>query len=45
LIIWLIFFLFLQTKPSFSPLFAWSPLDISATADSVFAVSEGYQLN
>jgi hypothetical protein len=39
------FFLFLQTKPSFSPLFAWSQLDISAISDSVFAVSEGYQLN
>jgi hypothetical protein len=45
LIIWLIFFLFLQTKPSFSRLFAWSQLDISATWDSVSAVSEGYQLN
>jgi hypothetical protein len=36
---------FLQTKPSFSPLFAWSRLDISATSDSVSAVSQGYQLN
>jgi hypothetical protein len=46
LIIWLIFFLFLQTKRSFSPLFAcWSQLDISATSDSVAALSEGYQLN
>jgi hypothetical protein len=43
--IWLIFFLFLQTKPSFSPLFAWSQLDISTISDSVSAVSEGYQLN
>jgi hypothetical protein len=32
-----------QTK--FSPLFAWSQLDISAISDSVSAVSEGYQLN
>jgi hypothetical protein len=39
------FFLFLQTKPSFSPLFALSQLDISATLDSVSAVSEGYHLN
>jgi hypothetical protein len=45
LIIWLIFFLFLLTKPSFSPLFAWSQLDTSATSDSVSAVSEGYQVN
>ncbi len=44
MIIWLIFFLFLQTKPSFFPLFAWSQLDISAASDSVSAVSEGYQL-
>ncbi len=44
-IIWLIIFLFLQTKPAFPPLFAWSHLDISATSDSVYAVSEGYQLN
>jgi hypothetical protein len=29
-IIWLIFFLFLQTKPSFCRLFAWSHLDFSA---------------
>jgi hypothetical protein len=41
----IIFFLFLQTKPSFSPLFAWSKLDISASLDSVSAVFEGYQLN
>jgi hypothetical protein len=41
----LIFFLFLQTNQSFSPLFAWSQLDIYATSDSVTAVSEGYQLN
>ncbi len=41
----LIFFLFLQTKPSFSCLFAWSQLDISATSGSVSVVSEGYQLN
>jgi hypothetical protein len=44
LIIWLIFFLFLQTKPSLSPLFAWSQLDISAISDSVSVVSEGFQL-
>ncbi len=37
----LIFFLFLQTKPSFPLLFAWSQLDISPTSDSVSAVSEG----
>ncbi len=43
--VWLIFFLFLQTKPIYSTLFAWSQLDISATSDSVSAVSEGYQLN
>ena len=36
MIIWLIFFLFLQTKPSY----AWSQLGISATLDSVSAVSE-----
>ncbi len=36
--------IFLQTKP-ISHLFAWSQLDISATSDSVSAVSEGYQLN
>jgi hypothetical protein len=35
----------LQTKPSFSPLFAWSQMDISATSDSVSSVSEFYQLN
>ncbi len=45
MIIWLIFFLFLQTIPSFSPLFAWSQLDISAISYSVSAISEGYQLN
>ncbi len=33
-----------QTK-FFSSLFAWSQLVISATLDSVSAVSEGYQLN
>jgi hypothetical protein len=33
------------TKPRFSPLFAWSQLDISATSDLVSTVSEGYQLN
>jgi hypothetical protein len=42
---WIIFFLFLQTKPSLSPLFAWSQLYISATSDSVSRVSEGYQLS
>ena len=35
LIIRLIFFLFLQIKPSFSPLFDWSQLDFSATSVSV----------
>jgi hypothetical protein len=45
LIIWLIFFLLLQTKQSFSPLFAWSQLDIYATSKSVSAVSEAYQIN
>ncbi len=30
MIIWLIFFLFLQTKPQFLGLFAWSQLDLSA---------------
>ncbi len=44
MIIWLVFFLFLQTKPSFSTLFAWSQLDISATLDSVSAMSEVYQI-
>jgi hypothetical protein len=39
-IIWLIFFLFLQTKPSFSPLIAWFQLDFSATLDSVSAVQQ-----
>jgi hypothetical protein len=45
LIIWLIFFLFLQTKPSFSPLIAWFQMDNSVTSDLVSAVCEGYQLN
>ncbi len=45
MIIWLIFFLFLQTKPRFSPLFAWSQLDISATSDYVSVVYDDYQLN
>ncbi len=45
MIIRLIFFLFLQTKPSFSRLFAWSQLDISAILDSVSAGSEGCLLN
>jgi hypothetical protein len=35
----------LQTKPSVSPLFAWSQLDISAISDAVSELSEGYQLN
>jgi hypothetical protein len=35
----------LQTEPSFSPLFAWSQPEISATSDSVSGVSEAYQLN
>jgi uncharacterized membrane protein len=37
--IWLIFFLFLQTKPSFCRLFAWSQLDFSAIPVSISAVS------
>ncbi len=32
-------------QTNFFPLFAWSQLDISAIADSVSAVSEGYKLN
>jgi hypothetical protein len=39
---------FLSISPNqikFSPLFAWSELDISATSDSGSAVSEVYQLN
>ena len=44
LIIWLIFFLFLQTKPSFCRLFAWSRLDFSAIPVSFSAVSLGYTL-
>ncbi len=39
LIILLIFFLFLQTKPSFCCMFAWSQLDFSAIPVSIFAVS------
>jgi hypothetical protein len=39
LIIWLIFFLFLQTKPCFCRLFAWSQLDFSAIPVSISAVS------
>jgi len=39
LIIWLIFFLFLQTKPSFCRLFAWSQQDFSAIPVSISAVS------
>jgi hypothetical protein len=40
-----IFFLFLQTKPSFCRLFAWSQLDFSAIPVSISAVSlEGYIL-
>jgi hypothetical protein len=37
LIIWLIFFLFLQTKPSFCCLFAWSLRDYSAIPVSISA--------
>ncbi len=36
LIIWLIFFLFLQTKPNFCGLFVWSQLGFSATPVSIF---------
>jgi hypothetical protein len=39
---------FLSISPNqakFSPLFAWSYLDISAISNLVSAVSEGYQLN
>ncbi len=39
LIIWLIFFLFLQTKPSFCGMFAWSHLDFSAIPVPISAVS------
>ncbi len=39
LIIWLIFFLFIQTKPSFCHMFAWSQLDCSAIPVSISAVS------
>jgi hypothetical protein len=39
LIIWLIFFLFLQTKPCFCRLFAWSQLDFSANPVFISAVS------
>jgi hypothetical protein len=39
LIIWLIFFLFLQTKPSFCRKFAWSQQDFSAVPVSIAAVS------
>jgi hypothetical protein len=39
LIIWLIFFLFLQTKPSFCRLFAWSQLDFSAIPVSISSAS------
>jgi hypothetical protein len=34
-----IFFLFLQTKPCFCRLFAWSQLDISAIPVSISAIS------
>ncbi len=44
MIFWLIFFLFLQTKTSFSTRFAWSQPDIYAILDSVSVVSESYQL-
>ncbi len=37
--IWLIFFLFLQTKPSFFRMFAWSQLDFSAIPVLTSAVS------
>ncbi len=39
MIIWLIFFLFLQTKPCFFHLFAWSQLDFSALPVLISAVS------
>ncbi len=39
LIIWLIFFLFLLTKPSFCRMFAWSQLDFSAIPVLISAVS------
>ncbi len=39
MIIWLIFFLFLQIKPSFRHMFAWSQLDFSAIPVSISAVS------
>jgi hypothetical protein len=39
LIIWLIFFLFIQTKPSFCRLIAWSQLDFSTIPVSFSAVS------
>ncbi len=39
MIIWLNFFLFLQTKSSFCCLFAWSQLDSSAIPVSISAVS------
>jgi hypothetical protein len=41
LVIWLNFFLFLQAKPCFCRLFAWSPLDFSAIPVSISAVSLG----
>jgi len=36
---WLIFFLFFQTKASFCRMFAWSQLDFSAIPVSISAVS------
>jgi hypothetical protein len=41
LVIWLIFFLFLQTKPCFCRLVAWSQLEFSAIPVSISAVSLG----
>ncbi len=35
----MIFFLFLQTKPSFCRMYAWSQLDFSAIPVSISAVS------
>jgi hypothetical protein len=45
LIIWLKFLSVSPNQTKFFLSVCWSQLDISATLDSVFAVSEGYQLN
>jgi hypothetical protein len=39
LIIWLIFFIFFQTKPCFCSLFAWFQLEFSAIPVTISAVS------